>query len=498
MPNTLQPAARDSGNPAEVRCGQILAYRYELLSEAGKGGSSTVYRAYDRRKGEYLAIKHLTLSPKLTAAEREMRIERFQQEARTLALLDHPQIISVWDLLEINGEHFMLMEWLEGHPLKTWTQQEQPRPRALLQLLFQLADALEYLHSKYIVHRDIKPENVMVMDDGSLRLLDFGIAKLQGYNQLTLDGTILGTVTYMSPEQLQNSRGSNYQSDIYSLGVLMYELFTGKLPFDADSPGTAIIQIFSQEARPPLELNPHLGADLNQLILTCLHKYPQHRFASCRQIQRIIQLLLERVFPQEETETAVVASLMPRIRMFANFKLYQVVERLKEQSVSGKCWLWNANQEAHLILDNGQIVAVDIKNKRLAPQTVLCDLLSWESGNLMFIPGKGQTAHSHFDSQSQEQLWSEASDYLSGFRHFWDAYRETDIPELIREPGTGEKLTPIGQLLFAWIDGQRSIGELYALMPQDRLAVARNLKELEDRQFIFVDRLRPEVRSETL
>lgn len=489
MTHTLQPVARDN-SAIDVQIGQVLAYRYQLISELGRGGSSRVYKAYDKQKHELIAIKHLLLSEKYSEAERLMRIERFKQEANTLSLLNHPNIISVWEVLEIKGQFFMLMELLEGQSLQKWVDAEKPSYHQLLQLMGQLTHALEDLHGKFIVHRDIKPENVMVLNDGTVRLLDFGIAKLQGYNHLTLDGTILGTVSYMSPEQLKNSRGSNHQSDIYSLGVLMYELFTGQLPFEAQSPGSAILQIFSQEPVAPISINPNLGDDLNQLILTCMHKFPQHRFASCRQINRIIQLILERVFPDERKNPGH-QSLMPRIRMFSDFKLFHVVRRLAQQGVSGRCWIWNANQEGHVILKNGEIIGVDIKNKNLPPQTLLCDLLSWESGNLMFVPGKSESAHGVFDTQSQSQLWTEASEYLSGFSFFWEDYQEGDIPEIIQVPVNGDSISPGSLLLLAWIDDQRSIGELNALSPQDRLRVAQNLKELEDRKIIFIERQRP-------
>lgn len=482
----------DTLNPYRLSPGFEIAGRYVLVEEVGQGATAMIFRALEISSGRTVAIKHLTLLPSMSSADREMRILRFRNEALTMQLLNHPHIMSVFDFFEIEGEYFMVVEYLQGLSLKEFVERHDPSHREILVWVLQLLDALEYSHSKHIIHRDIKPDNIMIVTGHQVKLLDFGIAKIEGQNQLTTDGSMLGTVAYMSPEQIQNSRLITAQSDIYSVGVLMYELFTRQLPFNANNPGAAILEIFSRDATPPLQINPAIGPDLNQLILTCMHKFPQHRFATCRQFRKMLEVVLEKGYPpQEKAPDARSKPILPRIRMFENFRLIQALEKLIAAQVSGQCLIWNAWQQATIGLSQGQIRYVDIKNKHLGGDLLLMDILAWESGNFCFIPGIEAEGSGQYLELEQQVLLADAYRFLEDVRELWPGYQEQDIPEIIMEPSVSDQFSAPALALLGWVDGQRCLGQIFALMPYDRLSVMWGLRELEDRHYLFLDRQRP-------
>ncbi len=481
----------DSLYSSHISPGFEVSRRYVLIEEIGRGATAAIFRAMDIASGETVAVKHLTLSPEMSGPDREMRIMRFRNEALTMQLLRHANIMSVYDFKQIGSDYFMVVEFLQGLSLKEYVDRHAPSHREILLWIEQLLDALEYSHSKHIIHRDIKPENVMIITGKQVKLLDFGIAKIEGQNQLTIDGSLLGTVAYMSPEQIQNSRLITAQSDLYSLGVLMYELFTGKMPFNATNPGTAVLEIFSRDPIPPMQLNPSVGPDLNQLILSCMQKFPQHRFASSRQLQQMVRVVLDKAYPEAKpSPTSVSQAILPRIRLFESFRLMQAVTRLMQAQVDGLCLIWNAWQQGSIGFNQGQIHYADIKGKHLGGDLLLMDLLSWESGNFSFIPGTPTEGSGQYLDYDQKVLIAEAQNYLQEMETLWPDYQDRDIPELIREPAKNEVFSKLAQAVFGWVDGQRCIGQLFAVMPHDRLSILWGIRELEDRKYIFVERLR--------
>ncbi|PIQ25182.1 hypothetical protein COW36_23015 [bacterium (Candidatus Blackallbacteria) CG17_big_fil_post_rev_8_21_14_2_50_48_46] len=482
----------DSLHIARLSPGFEIAGRYVLIEEVGQGATATVFRAMEIETGRILAIKHLTLLPSMAPADYEMRILRFRNEALTMQLLNHPHIMSVYDYLEIENDYFMVVEYLQGLSLKEYVERHSPSQREILLWIDQLLDALEYSHSKHIIHRDIKPDNLMIIMGKQVKLLDFGIAKIEGQNQLTTDGSMLGTLAYMSPEQIQNSRLITAQSDIYSVGVLMYEVFTGQMPFNATNPGTAVLEIFSRDAVPPMKLNPRIGPDLNQLILTCMQKFPQHRFASCRQFSQMLQVVLQQAYAEGQKPPSVSSpAVLPRIRMFEQFRLIQAIERLIEAKVDGQCLVWNAWQQASIGFTQGLIRYVDIKNKHLGGDLLLMDILAWESGNFCFIPGLEALGSGQHMELEQKVLLADAHAYLKDVEGFWSNYQDMDIPEIIMEPARGDQFSAPALALLGWVDGQRCLGQIFAHMPHDRLSVIWGLRELEDRHYLFLDRQRP-------
>jgi hypothetical protein len=462
--------------------GTTFANRYVIVDIKGQGGMAVIYRAMDLHSHQQVAIKHLLFDPAATPEERETRIQRFDSEARLLQLLDHPYILKLLDYSP--EQHYMVLELLEGLDFKTHVMTYELSPRAILILLGQLAEALEEVHTRGIVHCDLKPDNVII-ENNKVKLLDFGIARLPGGDSHASRHALVGTMEYMAPEQIQNNRSAFPQSDIFSFGVLMYELFTGQLPFAADNPAMATYAILNQDPVPPYELLPQLGTDLSHLILTCLQKTPQHRFFSCRQLQPLLRLLAERVFTGEGYQAQT--SLLPRVRHFEDFGLETLVKTLLEEEQTGQCLLWNSFQEGGLWIGLGRILRVDLKGKQLEPETMLQDLMAWDSGNLLFVPR--DTASGVWNPVSNAQIES-AHHYRQAFSQLWMDYQDADLPEVIMRPQRTDTLSVVALQLLESIDGSLCVGQLHSVLAFDRLTLLQALKELEDRQMLFIERVR--------
>ena len=473
-----QPDSEITPSPSTYPAGFCLANRYLLHEVLGRGATATIYKATDQHSGEPCAVKHLSLPHDLPLNEREMRIQRFHNEALTMQLLNHPHIMRVYAELEQDHEFYLIAELIDGFNLKILTQFERPPLTNVLNWMEQLLDALEYAQAHRIIHRDIKPENIMVTADLKIKLLDFGIAKIEGRQRLTFNGSLLGTIAYMSPEQLQDSHLITAQSDIYSLGVLAYELLTGQLPFNSADPGTAIRAIFESTPATPIQLNPATGPDLSHLVMTCLQKLPQHRFAHCSQLRQMLTTVKNHLL-SEPHPTAPHKSRLPRIRHFENYNLRQAVEHLLLSRVSGEFMIWNIWQQAYIQLSEGLLTKIDIKNKHLGVDLLLMDVLAWESGNFWFIPGSQVDQAPLFHEEEQELLLKDADVFLRQVQEFSREYHETDIPLLRAEI---EQLPScLAPELPYWIDGQRCLGEVFNLMPCDRLSVLYSVQELESK-----------------
>ena len=233
--------------------GTLLDNRYEILEVIGTGGMAVVYKARCNRLNRLVAIK--VLKQELSQDEEFRR--RFHAESQAVAMLSHPNIVSVYDVSHSNNLDYIVMELIEGITLKQYLEQKgRLNWRESLHFSTQIAKALEHAHSRGIIHRDIKPHNIMILKDGSVKVADFGIARISSA-QNTLTREALGSVHYISPEQAKGGK-VDYRSDLYSLGVVMYEMLTGRPPFDGDTPVSVAIQHINAKPVMPRELKMYL------------------------------------------------------------------------------------------------------------------------------------------------------------------------------------------------------------------------------------------------
>jgi serine/threonine protein kinase len=282
--------------------------RYELLDELGRGAMGVVYRAHDPVIGRDVAVKTLHLSSDGSGVTPPEFITRFQTEARAAGILTHPNIVVVYDAGEESGTFFITMELVEGLSLQGMldAQQTFPLPRAL-KIVEQACGALEYAHQHNIVHRDVKPANLMITKDDTVKITDFGTAKILRFNS-TQTAQVIGTPSYMSPEQIKG-KAVDGRSDIFALGVILYELVTGEKPFPGQNVTTVIYKIVSEEPIPPRQLAPDIHPGLAALIMRALAKEPAERFQTCGEM--LEGLKNYRSFPHERKEELHPAYMPP-------------------------------------------------------------------------------------------------------------------------------------------------------------------------------------------
>jgi beta-lactam-binding protein with PASTA domain/predicted Ser/Thr protein kinase len=259
---------------ASLQRDTIIDGRYRVLRRLGSGGMADVYLAEDQQLGRQVALKLLYRH----LAEDVQFVERFRREASSAAGLQHPNIVGIFDRGEWDGTYYIAMEYVEGRTLKDIVRERGPAPsEAAVDVVLQILRALRYAHQRGIVHRDIKPQNVLIDEDGRVRVTDFGIARA-GASDMTETGSIMGTAQYLSPEQAQG-RAVDARSDLYSTGIVLYELLTGRLPFDAESPVAVALKQVSEPPLPPRELDPAIPPALEAVVLRALEKDPARRFA---------------------------------------------------------------------------------------------------------------------------------------------------------------------------------------------------------------------------
>lgn len=271
--------------------GEILVNRYEILEKIGDGGMALVYSAKDHLLNRIVAVKVL----RDQFAHDEQFVERFRREARSAASLSHPNIVNIYDVGETGQNHFIVMEYVQGNNLHDLIRtQGRFSQDFIVDVGKQIAMGLAHAHYHGIIHRDIKPHNILITDEGRVKVTDFGIAQAMSATNLTQTGMVLGSVHYFSPEQ---ARGVNVQasSDLYSLGIVLYEMITGLQPFRADS---AVAIALKQIQEPPAPLRnyaPDLDSELEDLVLRLLAKEPQQRPASAEEVVRIFQRIERRL-----------------------------------------------------------------------------------------------------------------------------------------------------------------------------------------------------------
>ncbi len=272
--------------------GTFLGNRYEIIEKIGSGGMSDVYRAKDHSLGRDVAIKVL----KSDFAQDSSFVTKFRAEAQSAAALEHPNIVNIYDVGSEDGLYYIVMEYIEGITLKQYIAKKgRLGYNEALSIAIQMARGIEAAHNKGIVHQDIKPQNIIISKEGKVKVTDFGIARAANSN--TIHAGSMGSVHYVSPEQARNGFVS-YASDIYSLGIVMYEMVTGRVPFDGDTPVAIAIQHIQSQMTPPEEIVPGLPIAVSRIIEKCTMKSPERRYASASEL--LVDLKRAMVNPDED------------------------------------------------------------------------------------------------------------------------------------------------------------------------------------------------------
>jgi len=261
--------------------------RYEIIEELGRGAMGVVFRAMDPVIGRTIAIKTIRLGEFPDPAEKAKLRERLFREARSAGVLSHPHIVTIYDIGEDGDNAFIAMEFVSGSTLDQILRRQEIDRETLLAVLADTAEALDYAHSKGIVHRDVKPGNIMLTDARVVKITDFGVAKILSA-QATQSDFVLGTPSYMSPEQIEGNQSLDGRSDQFALAVIAYELLTGEKPFSAESLPALMLRICREPHPDPRRLNPTLDAPVREVFDKGLAKWPGERFATCTQFVRAL------------------------------------------------------------------------------------------------------------------------------------------------------------------------------------------------------------------
>lgn len=268
--------------------GKLIAKRYQMIERIGGGGMAVVYKAIDQVLDRYVAIKILH-----DVLHHEEGIHRFIREAKNAGRLSHPNIVSVFDAGREGETYYIVMEYIEGNSLKEWIQKRGPlSPEESITIAMQLCDGLAHAHKNKVIHRDIKPHNILRAPNGQFKITDFGISFFLNATQITLTGMVMGSVHYFSPEQASGAK-VDFPSDLYSLGVVLYEMITGQVPFDDESFLSIVLKHVQAPIPNPQKIIPEVPDELCRIIFKVMDKDPNNRFKTAKEMKQALQQALE-------------------------------------------------------------------------------------------------------------------------------------------------------------------------------------------------------------
>jgi len=322
---------------------------YRILEKLGEGGMGVIYKAQDTKLDRIVALKFL---PKYLLCDEEAKT-RFVHEAKAASALNHPNITTIHEIDEVEGECFISMEYIEGNSLKELIHKETLAIDEILAIALQIAEGLKAAHKKEIVHRDVKSDNVMVTDEGEVKIMDFGLAKLKGVTKLTKTGTTLGTLQYMSPEQAQGKE-ADHRSDIFSFGVVLYEMVTGQLPFKGEHEAAVIYSIVNETPEPLARYKANVPERLQRIVDKTLEKDRNIRYQSAAEVIADLKGL------QKETTVGVIAKpkkrllpfLVPASILFVIALLFLILKPFKVEVVPEKKAIAEENSLAIMYFEN--------------------------------------------------------------------------------------------------------------------------------------------------
>ena len=301
-----------------IEKGQRINDRYEIIKSIGEGGMANVYLAYDTILDRRVAVK--VLRGDLSNDEKFVR--RFQREALSASSLSHPNIVEMYDVGEDNGIYYIIMEYIEGKTLKQLIKKRGALTLSeAIDIMLQITDGISEAHNSYIIHRDLKPQNIMIKEDGSIKITDFGIAMALNSTQLTQTNSVMGSVHYLPPEQA-SGKGSTIRSDIYSMGILFYELLTGSLPFKGDNAVEIALKQMRDEIPSVRKKNPSIPQSVENVILKATAKNPKNRYSDSKEMHADLLTVLndERIneekitFKYSEHEIEEVTAVLDEVK----------------------------------------------------------------------------------------------------------------------------------------------------------------------------------------
>ena len=343
-----------------LELGTMLSGRYEVLKRVGSGGMADVYMAKDQKLNRNVAVKVL----KSEYVEDEKFLKKFETEAQAVARLSHPNIVNIYDVGIEDGINYIVMELAEGITLKEYIRKKgYLSPKETVEISTQIASAISHAHKNHIIHRDIKPQNILVSDTGIIKVTDFGIAKATSSNTVTSTATAMGSVHYISPEQAKG-RFCDEKSDIYSLGITMYEMVTGHVPFDHENGVTIALMHLQNEITPPSQIRDGIPDSLEKIILKCTMKKPEERYQTADDLIADLRLVFE---DTSGGYVGVVPAIddSPTIMIDQNELTQRINTPKKDQKIQQEEPLKDEEQNAYLDEDDEEESGMNSKIEKL-------------------------------------------------------------------------------------------------------------------------------------